>query len=180
MGVPTRVQKEAYSNIRALSKDSLQRPRETNSNQNRGSVNAGETGYRGSEGRSWSRLLLQTLSSQEKERKVASCNQPQEAQQVPTDSQIPHGNDTNSMGQPQSRQLHLFPGLTGRILSRTYSPEIPQVPEICIRGQGLSVQSPAFRFVYQPLDVHQDGLRGQKDGPSYADHALCLSIGWSR
>ena len=167
VGVQASVSYKANSDQRVISGNQVHRPSQTGSSETGGSNDVRERSYRGGDWREGLGLLLQALLSQKEERQVETCDQPQEVKQVLRHSKVQDGNNPVCVGRSESGELYLFPGSPGRILPRTHPQELPQVPKILLRGKNLSIQGPSIRLEYQPLGLHQDSIRGERDSPSH-------------
>ena len=174
MGVPTKVQDKTDTGQQTSLSDQISRSSQTRPH-SAGSSNSPEEGcYRGSSGRSRSRLLLQAIPGAKEKRQAKTCDRLEETQQVSPDPTFPYGDNSISVGKSSSGELYILIRPHGRLFPCPNPSGLSEIPPLPIRRQSLSVYSSPIRTLNQPMAVHKNSVGSQTDGTShdYPSHGL--------
>ena len=106
-------------------------------------------------------------------RRRSSSSKPTTPKQVNKKGAFQNGDITHSHPKPPKRGLGNISGSHRCILPHSNLPRTQEVPTLCFRGQGISVQSPPFRPVFSTKGLHQS----DKDSPCLLKEKFIFSPG---
>ena len=101
------------------------------------------------------RLLQSVVCGPEGFRRLETCLRRLQPKQVCRSDSLQHGVTPQGDGCSSTWRLDVHSRHEGRVFPCPHSPGLTEIPEVCVRGQGLSVQGPVFRSVLGTSGVHQ-------------------------
>ena len=106
------------------------------------------------------RVLLERIPGKEGFRRVASSHRSKESERSHSRSSFPYVHDKLCSKLRRKRRLRVQDRSAGYVLSRTDPSKQQEVPQVCLRKQGVPVSSTTFRSKYGPSSFYSFGAHG--------------------